>query len=221
MDKIEICIVEDDPDLSEIYCDVLSDDYQVSIYKSAESLIETVVREGWFKKYKVLISDVLMRPMDGVQLVQALRKAKIYMPVIFVSGSSNTDILRTALELRVASYVVKPFAFDFLKAKITRALIQTQLVDLDMSLKAKNAMLIDLFDQKLSSYESKLSQYEDVLKKLSAEALKSLEESKTDLEAQDILSLKSEINEIGTKRALLVEELMTSLTPISTGHQRP
>lgn len=67
----------------------------------------------------LLISDRMMPGMDGLALVKALRSAKVDIPVIFLTAMSDVDDRVDGLMSGGDDYMVKPFHFSELLARIT------------------------------------------------------------------------------------------------------
>ena len=67
----------------------------------------------------LLIADRMMPGMDGLSLVKALRAAKIDMPVIFLTALSDVEDRVDGLMAGGDDYMVKPFHFSELLARIT------------------------------------------------------------------------------------------------------
>lgn len=70
----------------------------------------------------LIISDYNMPEMDGLQLLEAVRKDPVIGKTVFImlTGSSDREIVQRAAALGVNNYVVKPFAPAALKEKIER-----------------------------------------------------------------------------------------------------
>jgi two-component system chemotaxis response regulator CheY len=74
----------------------------------------------------LIICDIEMKPMDGLEFVQALRdhtwpRAK-EIPVIFLTGHTEAPIVRRALKLGVSAYVVKPVQRKQMEARVVTVL---------------------------------------------------------------------------------------------------
>ena len=79
-----------------------------------------------FGGFDCIISDFNMRPMTGLQLLQAVRtgqtKASRATPVIILTGHSDDNLVAAALALDANAFVVKPVSRNSLISKIRRAL---------------------------------------------------------------------------------------------------
>jgi two-component system OmpR family response regulator len=68
--------------------------------------------------YDVLIVDRMLPKMDGLTLVKSLRGAKIFTPVLFLTTMSGIDDRVEGLEAGGDDYLVKPYAFSELNARV-------------------------------------------------------------------------------------------------------
>ncbi|WP_040546728.1 response regulator transcription factor [Pedosphaera parvula] len=74
-------------------------------------------------KYDAAVVDVMLPKLDGLSLVQRLRKEGIRIPVIFLSAKASVDDRVKGLQAGGDDYLTKPFAFSELHARI-QALIR-------------------------------------------------------------------------------------------------
>src|SRR5579871_3326608 len=79
-------------------------------------------REGLFMatsaNYDALIVDRMLPGMDGLQLIAALRAAEIHTPVLILSALGAVDDRVKGLRAGGDDYLVKPFAFAELLARV-------------------------------------------------------------------------------------------------------
>jgi two-component system copper resistance phosphate regulon response regulator CusR len=68
--------------------------------------------------YALLILDVMLPNRDGWQIVQAVRAAGLATPVLFLTARDAVDDRVQGLELGADDYLVKPFAFAELLARV-------------------------------------------------------------------------------------------------------
>jgi two-component system, chemotaxis family, chemotaxis protein CheY len=85
-------------------------------------------REAWeylrSRPYRLVISDLKMRNMDGIELLRLVRADETMqtMPFIMVTAAGERDRVIEARAAGVTDYIVKPFTVATLKAKLAGAL---------------------------------------------------------------------------------------------------
>lgn len=72
--------------------------------------------------FDLLLTDIRMTPVDGMELIRDVRKTKPDLPIIVVSAYGADKTQREAADLGAAHYVQKPFKADDLIACIDDAL---------------------------------------------------------------------------------------------------
>ncbi len=70
------------------------------------------------ENYDLAILDVMLPGMDGWQILASLRKAGKDMPVLFLTARDQIEDRVKGLELGADDYLVKPFAFSELLARV-------------------------------------------------------------------------------------------------------
>jgi CheY-like chemotaxis protein len=78
-------------------------------------------------KPDLILTDIHMKPMGGLEFVKLLRSASNSAlgntKVIFMSGDASTETLGAAMPLGAHGYIVKPPRLETLKAKLELALV--------------------------------------------------------------------------------------------------
>lgn len=69
-------------------------------------------------EYDLVILDVMLPGMDGWQILQSLRKTGKDLPVLFLTARDHVDDRVKGLEMGADDYLVKPFAFSELLARV-------------------------------------------------------------------------------------------------------
>jgi response regulator RpfG family c-di-GMP phosphodiesterase len=87
----------------------------------ARSAQDALARVETFKP-DVLISEIVLTPMDGFQFVAELKKRKINVPVIFVTSKGDRDTVTKGFELGAKDFVIKPASADVVAAKVEQVL---------------------------------------------------------------------------------------------------
>ena len=83
-------------------------------------------------KYEAIILDVMLPNMNGWTLIKALRKINANVPIIFLSAKDGINDRVKGLELGADDYLIKPFAFSELLARIRTLLRRKQPQATDM-----------------------------------------------------------------------------------------
>ena len=70
------------------------------------------------KELDLIISDIQMPIMDGLTLIEMIRKENSNLPIIVVSAYSDHEKLLRAVKLRLVDYIIKPITRETLKTLI-------------------------------------------------------------------------------------------------------
>jgi two-component system copper resistance phosphate regulon response regulator CusR len=112
---VQILIVEDEKKTASFLAKGLEEaGYKTSIADDGE-LASAILRDHSFD---LLIVDVMLPKKDGWTLVQELRANRIHTPVIFLTARDSVGDRVKGLELGADDYIVKPFAFAELLARV-------------------------------------------------------------------------------------------------------
>jgi two-component system nitrogen regulation response regulator GlnG len=123
MSPKQIWLVDDDPLLAEVCEDSLVPDFAVHKFNSGEDVLKAF---GQGRKPQVIVTDLKMTGMDGLDLAQRLKQLHSTTPVILMSGASDSDTMNRALEARVFRFLPKPFRGEDLKRAVERTLSEDQ-----------------------------------------------------------------------------------------------
>jgi YesN/AraC family two-component response regulator len=119
--KDKVLIVEDDEHLRNNIAEMLQlSDYHV--YEASNGV--EGLRTALSKKPALILTDLLMPEMDGVELLKNLRGNAVttHIPVIFLTARVGIDDRLNALEIGADDYVTKPFNAQELLLKIRNAI---------------------------------------------------------------------------------------------------
>jgi CheY-like chemotaxis protein len=110
-----VLIVDDDPDTTECLELMLRDTYSVTLAENGSRGLERLRAEA----FDAVVLDVMMPVLDGVAVVETLRREGNRVPIILASATSNLKAL--AARLGVSDYIAKPYDFQLLLRKIALA----------------------------------------------------------------------------------------------------
>lgn len=114
-----VLIIEDDPDLNQILVHVLeSRGFEVSAAFLGETALELYEEQ----KFDLVISDVLLPGMDGVETLGKLKALQPNLKCIIITGYTSEDTPIRAIRLNVDDYLFKPFSSSYLMKIVQRVL---------------------------------------------------------------------------------------------------
>jgi len=117
----QILIVDDEKDLcARIKRELEKEGYQAASAYTAEECIE------YFKKNKVdvLIVDIKMPGMSGLEMLERCREITCDFVSIVITGHGNHETAKEALKLQVYDYLKKPFSIDELITSVKKGIEQ-------------------------------------------------------------------------------------------------
>jgi len=101
------------------------------------------------ESFDLIILDVKLPDVDGWRILQSLREAENQVPVLFLTARDSVDDRVKGLELGADDYLVKPFAFAELLARVRTLLRRGVTPTTDTTLKVADLKL-DLMRHKAS-----------------------------------------------------------------------
>ncbi|HET9327494.1 MAG TPA: response regulator [Candidatus Eisenbacteria bacterium] len=114
-----ILIVDDEPGTSWALAEGLTDDgHTIDTFGTAEAALT------WLSKSQsdLVISDLRLPGMSGLELARKLRRGRHAQPIILVTAYGTPETLREARTAGVMECFAKPFAMDGLRRSVARAL---------------------------------------------------------------------------------------------------
>lgn len=114
-----ILIVEDEATLGRVLCDALrGQGYDVTLATNGAEGFETFKS----KHIDLVIADIMMPKMDGLTMVEMLRKMDSGVEVLFLSARSGVEDVVEGFRRGGNDYLRKPFSLDELIARVTALL---------------------------------------------------------------------------------------------------
>jgi FixJ family two-component response regulator len=101
-----IFIVDDEPDIVDVLSRIIGEqDYVIHKFYNGEDALNA------FEKLKpeVILSDIKMPKLDGVQMLKAISDLSTAVPVIFISGNLSKEKMQEALLYGAYAFIDKPF----------------------------------------------------------------------------------------------------------------
>ncbi len=112
---MRVLIVEDAKDMNRLIAKTLKKNgYSVDCCFDGEEALDYIAGA----RYDALILDIMMPKMDGYALLQKLRSQENEVPVLFLTARDSVSDRVKGLDLGADDYLVKPFDFEELLARI-------------------------------------------------------------------------------------------------------
>lgn len=122
--SVSILVVDDEPDVADLFRQRFRREARQGTYvlhfaasgeEALDRLSDTIQPE-----LLVILSDINMPGMDGLQLLREVKQRRPGLPVMMVTAYGDDERRRLASEYGAIEFVTKPVDFDFLKAQLSR-----------------------------------------------------------------------------------------------------
>ena len=121
-----ILVVDDEPDVAELFRQQFRKELRASRFSMefAQSAGEALDRVGSEETARLILilSDINMPGMSGIDLVPRARQARPDVPVIMITAYGDSETRRKAVEAGAAGVFTKPIDFPELRVEIWRRL---------------------------------------------------------------------------------------------------
>ena len=117
-DKVKILVIDDDA----VACEFLQEalrraGYEVDTFTSAREALE-----GDLSRYDLLMSDIRMPDIDGLQFLRQVHEKWPQLPVILMTAFGSLETTMEALRLGAWDYISKPFSPEAIRAMVQKVL---------------------------------------------------------------------------------------------------
>ena len=124
---MRVLVVEDEPGIAQFIRQGLSEaGYAVDIARDGQEGLDY----AFVAAYDVLVLDILLPKLDGLDVLRALRARGVKTPVLLLTAKDTVEDRVRGLDVGADDYLVKPFAFPELVARL-RALLRRPPLQMD------------------------------------------------------------------------------------------
>lgn len=114
-DSMRLLVVEDEKDLNKIIVKNLeAEGYIVDYCYDGEDAVIYMTTIH----YDAVILDVMIPKLNGFDVLKKIREMKIETPILFLTARDNVEDIVFGLNIGADDYMVKPFSFDELMARL-------------------------------------------------------------------------------------------------------
>ncbi|NCB54819.1 MAG: response regulator transcription factor, partial [Epsilonproteobacteria bacterium] len=116
---MKILLLEDDYAYKESIQDSLEEmGYAVDAFEDGQKALDALFEN----RYHLALLDIRVPHVDGYEILKQIRKAKLDLPIIFITSLTDINNLSLGYELGCNDYIRKPFSLKELQYRVTQAL---------------------------------------------------------------------------------------------------
>ncbi|MEC3907573.1 sigma-54 dependent transcriptional regulator [Tamlana sp. 2201CG12-4] len=156
----KILVIEDEAAIRRVLVKILSeenDTYQVEEAEDGLLGIEKIKNDD----YDLVLCDIKMPKMDGVEVLEAVKKIKPEIPIVMISGHGDLDTAVNTMRLGAFDYISKPPDLNRLLNTVRNALDKKELVVENKILKRKVSKKYEMIGESKA-----ISQIKDIIDKV-------------------------------------------------------
>ena len=112
-----ILIVDDDDAIRDTLYDLLSDEYVCQTAETAEKALARLATDS----YDVVLTDISMPGLSGLELLGHIRQSFADTPVIIISGIGDQEHAQGLIKLGAFDFLLKPFKLEDVEKSVQRA----------------------------------------------------------------------------------------------------
>jgi response regulator RpfG family c-di-GMP phosphodiesterase len=149
-----VLIVDDEAEITAILADLFEDQYDCTTAGSAEQALRLLA----VSNYQLVISDITMPGMSGLDMIPHVRERSPNSVVVMISGMQTVESAIDALRVGAFDYVMKPFDLRQVEAVVARALEHQDLI---VAKQRYEDHLEELVEQRTAELDQALNSLED------------------------------------------------------------
>ncbi len=111
---MRILYAEDQEELREVTCKRLQKEHSVDACGDGEEALDYLA----VYEYDIVLLDIMMPKMDGLEVLKKMRQQRMMTPVILLTAKGDVEDRVKGLDMGANDYLVKPFAYEELLARI-------------------------------------------------------------------------------------------------------
>ncbi len=113
-----VLVVDDDDTIRDMLYDLFSEQHLCHAADTAETALVFLEAES----YDVVLTDISMPGLSGLELLGIVRQRQPETPVIIISGISDQAHAQGLIKLGAFDYLLKPFRLEAVEASVARAI---------------------------------------------------------------------------------------------------
>ena len=127
-----VLLVDDDETIRDTLYELLSQDYVCQTAETAEKALARLEADT----YDVVLTDISMPGLSGLELLGHVRQKYPDTPVIIISGIGDQEHAQGLIKIGAFDFLLKPFSLDVVEKSVRRAVeYRNRLLDADSEAK--------------------------------------------------------------------------------------
>ncbi|MCF8308978.1 MAG: response regulator [Bacteroidales bacterium] len=117
----KVLVVDDSESIRDVVSYTLRNEgYEVALAEDGDKALDKIRKE----KYRLVVTDLYMPNMDGMELIREIRKLDDYkgVPILFLTTESQLDKKKEAKQAGATGWIVKPFSPEKLLKALKKVL---------------------------------------------------------------------------------------------------
>ncbi len=90
--------------------------FQVSVAENGKMALDMLLRN----QPDLIIADIKMPEMDGLEMLQRIRQQNIQVPVLIMTGYATVATAVEAMKLGACDYILKPFPVEIIEEAVAK-----------------------------------------------------------------------------------------------------
>ncbi len=121
---MKVLLIEDEPSVAGVINRGLTESgYQITVAPDGHMGLELALQNA----FDIIILDIMLPGINGMQLCKTIREQNISTPVLLLTALSTTENIVSGLNAGADDYLVKPFKFAELEARLRSLSRRTQM----------------------------------------------------------------------------------------------
>jgi len=121
----KVLVVDDEPGMRSLLTRIMEKEgYTAASCADGSEALQAFANEDW----DLVIADIDMPGMDGIELLKHIRKNNPQVPVLMITAYATVETAVEAMKLGAHDYITKPFAMDELKIVVGKAFERQRLL---------------------------------------------------------------------------------------------
>ncbi|BDA80416.1 two-component system response regulator [Leptospira kobayashii] len=113
---MKILFVDDEENIRDLFSEYFKSDYEVWLASNGEEALNIALGSH----FDLIISDISLPKLNGIQFIEKLRAKEIYTPFVVITGDSDIQIAIDVFRLGAVDFFLKPFKMESLRLRIKK-----------------------------------------------------------------------------------------------------